>query len=244
LDVQHDTLTSPANSLPLDEFVQEPGYLTYREELRSLIFHTAQTAVPSREPSPSPGPLHGTDNDNEHRDDGQFQAILAQTGAVLATGRRLEYLRNYVAEISPWLDMFDSDRAFTIQVPVLARSCPALLYSILALSARQLERKAGRQHSFDSLELYQEAIRHLTPLLQVHDLTIMPICVILCCLEMMSASPHDWRRHLEGCAALFDTFAVNGFSSNLLRAVFWCYARMGTGCLPPMYDFHSTRSGR
>lgn len=123
--------------------------------------------------------------------------------------------------------MFDSNGAFKIQVPVLARQCPALLYSILALSARQLERKEAKQHSFDSLELYQEAIRLLNPLLQARDLTIIPICVILCCLEMMSASPRDWRRHLEGCAALFDAFGVNGFSGGLLQAVFWCYARMG-----------------
>ena len=123
--------------------------------------------------------------------------------------------------------MFDSNGAFAIQVPLLARRCPALLYAILALSARQLERKEGTQSSFDSLELYQEAIRLLNPLLQSRDLTIIPICVILCCLEMMSASPRDWRRHLEGCAALFDAFGVNGFSGGLLQSVFWCFARMG-----------------
>lgn len=128
------------------------------------------------------------------------------------------------------LDMFDSERAFTVQVPVLARRCPALLYAILALSARQMERKESKQHSFDSLELYQEAIRLLNPLLQARDLTIIPICVILCCLEMMSASPQDWRRHLEGCAALFDAFDINGFSGGLLQAVFWCYVRMGKSC--------------
>lgn len=136
--------------------------------------------------------------------------------------------------------MFDSNGAFTVQVPVLARQCPALLYSILALSARQMERKEGKQHSFDSLELYQEAIRLLNPLLQARDLTIIPICVILCCLEMMSASPRDWRRHLEGCAALFDAFGVNGFSGGLLQAVFWCFARMGTLSQIGMQTFHHT----
>ena len=123
--------------------------------------------------------------------------------------------------------MFDSDRAFGMQVPSLARESPALLYAILALSARQLERKEGRKESFDSLELYQEAIRLLAPHLQNRDLESIPICVVLCCLEMMSASAQDWRKHLEGCAALFSTFGVNGFSGGLLQAVFWCYARMG-----------------
>ncbi|KAH7368814.1 C6 zinc finger protein [Plectosphaerella cucumerina] len=122
--------------------------------------------------------------------------------------------------------MFDSARAFGIQMPVRARRAPALLYALLALSARQMERREGKQQSFDSLELYQEAIRLLTPLLQARDPDIIPICTVLCCLEMMSASAHDWRKHLEGCAALFDSFAVHGFSGGLLQAVFWCYARM------------------
>ncbi|KAJ4283178.1 hypothetical protein NW764_002581 [Fusarium oxysporum] len=213
-----DNSSSPSNSWPLDQFVQDPGYLAYQEELRCLIFNTAQTAAPSREASPTLGSYGPTDEE---------LAAQAQTKTALASGRRLEYLKNYVAQVAPWLDMFDSNGAFTVQVPVLARSCPALLYAVLALSARQMERKEARQHSFDSLELYQEAIRLLNPLLQARDLTIIPICVILCCLEMMSASPQDWRRHLEGCAALFDSFDVNGFSGGLLQAVFWCYARMG-----------------
>ncbi|KAI5462353.1 fungal-specific transcription factor domain-containing protein [Mariannaea sp. PMI_226] len=217
-----DSCSSPADSWPLDQFVQDPGYLAYQEELRCLIFNTAQTAVPSRETSPVTG-------DANHP--GEEYEAQVQTKAALSSGRRLSYLKNYVAEVAPWvrgsiLDMFDSEQAFTVQVPILARQCPALLYAMLALSARQMERKEARQHSFDSLELYQEAIRRLNPLLQARDLTIIPICVILCCLEMMSASPHDWRRHLEGCAALFDTFEVNGFSGGLLQAVFWCYARM------------------
>lgn len=123
--------------------------------------------------------------------------------------------------------MFDSRRAFGIQLPALARNSPALLYAILAISARQMERKRGAQDSFDSIELYQEAIRLLTPLLQVRDQKVVATCVLLCCLEMMSASAQDWRRHLEGCAALFDAFGIHGFGSELPQAVFWCYARMG-----------------
>jgi hypothetical protein len=140
------------------------------------------------------------------------------------------------------LDMFDSERAFGIQMPQLAQSSSALMYALLALSARQIERQGAMsvqirglvaqserqvQTSFDSLELYQEAIRLLTPLMQAHDPAVIPICVILCCLEMMSASAQDWRRHLEGCSALFDTFTVHGFSGGLMQAIFWCFARMG-----------------
>jgi hypothetical protein len=123
--------------------------------------------------------------------------------------------------------MFDSKRAFGLQLPTLAKNSPPLFYAILAIGARQLERKVKTQSSFDSLELYQEAIRLLTPLLSARDTPVIAACVILCCLEMFSASAQDWRHHLEGCAAVFEAFAVNGFSDDVLQPIFWCYARMG-----------------
>jgi hypothetical protein len=123
--------------------------------------------------------------------------------------------------------MFDSKRTFGIQLPLLAKESPPLMYAILAIGARQLERKEKTQSSFDSLELYQEAIRLLTPLISTRDTHVIAACVILCCLEMFSASAQDWRHHLEGCAAVFEAFGINGFSDDILQAIFWCYARMG-----------------
>ncbi|EON61328.1 hypothetical protein W97_00541 [Coniosporium apollinis CBS 100218] len=197
----------------LDEFSHDPVYLASQEELRCLLFSTAQSAAPTRAGSPAGGT---EDEDN----------MPHQMREILSSSKRVEYLKNYIGQVAPWLDMFDSRHAFGIQLPALARNSPALLYAILAISARQMERKRGAQDSFDSIELYQEAIRLLTPLLQVRDQKVIATCVLLCCLEMMSASAQDWRRHLEGCAALFDAFGIHGFGNELPQAVFWCYARM------------------
>jgi hypothetical protein len=122
--------------------------------------------------------------------------------------------------------MFDSKRAFGIQLPIVAKESPLLLYAILAIGARQLKRQEKTQSSFDSLELYQEAIRLLTPLLSTQGTHVVATCVILCCLEMFSASAQDWRHHLDGCAAVFEAIGVHGFSGDVLQAVFWCYVRM------------------
>ncbi|TLD03217.1 uncharacterized protein PgNI_12424 [Pyricularia grisea] len=213
-----------------------------QQELRTLIFKTAATAAPTRQCTPDGlaanqdgvsalvSPLSGNIHDSEQQ---TVEYMLCQ-------GRNAEYLANYISEIAPWLDMFDSHRAFGIQVPLLARSTPALMYAMLALSARHLERKAASSAnqsvtgnsrprssgSLDSLELYQEAIRLVGPLLEVRDFRVVPICTILCVMEMMSVSAQGWRQHLEGCAALFDAFGVHGFSGQLSQAVFWCYARM------------------
>jgi hypothetical protein len=140
--------------------------------------------------------------------------------------RLINYLKNWIAECAPYLDKFDEARHFGVQVPIIAQGSPALLYTILAFSARQTERKACLQESSDSLELYQESIRLLAPGLQAKDPNVLVTACILACLELMSGSPRNWRRHVEGCAALFDSFNVNGFSGSILQAVFWCYARM------------------
>jgi hypothetical protein len=123
--------------------------------------------------------------------------------------------------------MFDHNHNFGIQVPLLAQSSIALTYAMLAISARQMEREKKLSGEHSSLQLYQEAIKSLTPQLLACEPPALATCVILCCLEMMSASPKSWRKHLDGCAALFESHGITGFSGGLAQAVFWCYARMG-----------------
>lgn len=57
---------------------------------------------------------------------------------------------------------------------------------MLALSARQLERKDGSFSASTSLALYQEAIHQLLPELHNKDVAVVASCVILCVLEMQS----------------------------------------------------------
>lgn len=209
-----------------DGFSHNPTYLASQDELRGIIFSIAQSGAPTRAGSPA---THTADEPRllqshivRKYPDTPREQIKRENSK-----KEIIYLKNYVREVAPWLDMFDSQNTFGIQLPILAHDFPALRYAILAISARQMERKNGTRDSFDSLELYQESIRLLSPLLQVRDANVIATCVLLCCLEMMSARGQDWQRHLEGCAALFNAFEIHGFSSGLLQAVFWCYARMG-----------------
>ncbi|KAI3090919.1 transcriptional regulator family: Fungal Specific TF [Aspergillus niger] len=226
LAINSDPFQSPAASWTQDGFSQDPGYLASQEELRCILFSLANSTAPTRVSSPDTvGRFEIAEHlprSKTHQPERRGELLQSS----LSSRRRIEYLKNYVAEVAPWLDMFDSQCTFRQQVPVLARSFPALSYAMLAISARQIERKNGVRNWFDSLELYQEAIRRLSPLLQLRDPKIVAACVLLCCLEMMSARAQDWRRHLEGCAALFDAFGIHGFSQGILQAVFWCYARM------------------
>lgn len=110
-------------------------------------------------------------------------------------------------------------------MPPLAKEDPHLRFSILALSARQLERRDPTRSSL-SLALYQEAIHHLVPQLQTRTTNVVASCVVLCVLEMMSCSPKMWRRHLDGCASLIIAMGITGLSGGLEQALFWCFARM------------------
>lgn len=123
------------------------------------------------------------------------------------------------------LDKLDHQRHFRRILPPLAREHSHLRYSILALSARQLERKDPKRSSL-SLALYQEAIHSLVPQLQARTTPTVASCVVLCVLEMMDCSPKMWRRHLDGCASLIISMGIHGLSGGLEQALFWCFARM------------------
>ncbi|KAF7198352.1 Transcription activator AMTR1 [Pseudocercospora fuligena] len=145
--------------------------------------------------------------------------------------RLMLYMTNWVTTCAPLLDKSDIDKHFTAKAPVLAKESAALLYALLAFSARQYERTNGTDY-LDSLELYQKALSLLAPSLQTRDAHVPLIVCILACLELMSGQPQDWRRHAQGCATLFKLFNVNGLVGGIRQAVFWCYARMDVcGCM-------------
>lgn len=140
--------------------------------------------------------------------------------------RQFELWQNYLQEVATWLDMFDCERHFQTTIPMLAKSADHLHYSILALSARQMERKNPENPYTESLDLYQEAIGLIVEELHTLDVAVIASCVLLCVLEMMSSSPKAWSRHLEGCAMLLKAAGINGVAGDVRQALFWCFARM------------------
>ena len=235
-------VTSPATVSSLgDGYSANTRFIELQKELRYVLSAGVTSLAPSRAASPEDQDAHHHDEDRH----GSHAIALAANGQPIAhhTGSSnilatiqlpdnisklaaINYLRNWIKECAGFLDKFDEKQHFGVQVPILAQNSPALLHAVLAFSARQTERKNAVTTGFDSLELYQESIRLLSPSLQARDPNVLVTVCILACLELMSGSPKDWKRHLEGCAILFDSFGVTGFSGGLLQAVFWCYARM------------------
>jgi hypothetical protein len=194
----------------------DPQFFQLQEELRSVLFAGVSNLSPSRPSTPQ----------GEEELEPQQTLNFSNTKITVPQARLIRYLQNWITECAPHLDKFDEDQHFQIEVPLMAQKSPALLYAMLAFSARQMERRRIVSKNCDSLELYQESIRLLSPGLQAKDPNMLVTACILAVFELMSGDARDWKRHVEGCASLFEFFGVNGFSGGLPQAVFWCYARM------------------
>ncbi|KAI0447876.1 hypothetical protein F4803DRAFT_571521 [Xylaria telfairii] len=237
------TTISPATTnlseyFKCDDGIFLPGstYLELHSALRNRIFDTARSTQSCRDASPRT-PMDADDViDSYAQIDYEAASIEpedpisppASTPLFAELEQREEYKlwKNWVDEIAPWLDKFDNDCHFGRTLPIMAQDHRHLRCSMLALSARQQERKHPERRSSASLALYQEAVHQLIPQLQTRSTAVVASCVVLCVLEMMSCSPNMWRRHLDGCASLIQSVGINGFSVGLEKALFWCFARM------------------
>ncbi|KAL4728089.1 hypothetical protein ACLX1H_004813 [Fusarium chlamydosporum] len=203
---------------PAEDFSLDPRFIELQEELRSVLFAGLSALSPSASCTPE---TEATPAQSPQTLD--FSNVTVN----IPHDRLICYLQNWVTECAPYLDKFDEDKHFQIHVPLMAQKSPALLYAMLAFSSRQMERRGLTQEGgCDSLELYQESIRLLSPGLQAKDPNMLVTACILAVFELMSGGSKNWKRHVEGCASLFEFFGVNGFSGGLPQAVFWCYARM------------------
>lgn len=194
----------------------DPRFRNLHEELRSVLFAGLSNLSPPTVPPVA----------EVSRPEASRSLDFSSATVKIPQARLIRYLQNWITECAPQLDKFDEEQHFQVEVPLVAQRSPALLYAILAFSSRQMERRGLMQGCCDSLELYQESIRLLTPALQAKDSVTLVTACVLAVFELMSSETKNWRRHVEGCASLFDVFGVNGFSGGLLQAVFWCYARM------------------
>lgn len=235
---------SPDATSYIDDSLFLPGsaYLDAHSTLRNHLMYEVRSNVPIRQATPNscrneqvwptssaftaatihstqtPMPLEGS----------RPEGLSFSQSSVLPLSDEEEFTlwKNWLDEVAPWLDKFDSERHFRHTLPVMARSHDHLRYSILAVSARQLERKQKSRHTERSLSLYQMAIQLVLPQLHTRSTPVIASCVVLCVLEMLSSSAKAWHQHLDGCAHLIEAVGINGFAGGVHQALFWCFARM------------------
>jgi hypothetical protein len=233
-DVWSPPFTESSNAT---KFSPNAAYKNLQTTLYLRMVETARNTVLPRQGSPDQPTQESTANSNDAPHSLSFnwpknqpqELSVSTTSSNLSKfpkSRQIELWRNYLDEVAVWLDMFDSERHFQVQIPQLAKSASHLQYSVLALSARQIERRNPERPYTESLGLYQEAIQLIVQELHTMDTAVIASCVLLCVLEMMSSAPQAWSRHLSGCAMLLEAAGVNGAVGGVRQSIFWCFARM------------------
>ncbi|XWW96095.1 hypothetical protein V2A60_004065 [Cordyceps javanica] len=225
------TLPPPTpDGMAADDGVFLPGsaYHELHSTLRSRLIQEVMSTAPSRQDTPA---ADLGDNESDAPDlSKSFQTSDSMSpghnqSRILSKEVECRLWRNWFDEIAPWLDKFDNKRHFQHIIPTMAPANEHLRYSILALSARQIE-LLDHKPTDQSLALYQEAIHLLLPHLPSRSTEVIASCVILCVLEMLSCSPKAWQRHLDGCASLMEAVGIDGCSGGVEQALFWTFARM------------------
>ncbi|KAI8160564.1 Transcription activator AMTR1 [Colletotrichum sp. SAR 10_70] len=229
-----DQMFTPEGSYEDGIFLPGSAYHELHSTLRNHLIQEVRSNGPTRPGSPASGQNSRRRSIDASSGENSSAEAPEATGEIssdheppfLPLEEECALWKNWVDEISPWLDKFDNQRHFQHSLPTMARSHDHLRYSMLALSARQLELKNRDRPTDQSLALYQEAIHLLLPQLSTRTTAVIASCVVLCVLEMASCSPKAWRRHLDGCASLMEAVGMNGFVGGVEQALFWCFARM------------------
>ncbi|KAF6809600.1 hypothetical protein CMUS01_13649 [Colletotrichum musicola] len=229
-----DQMFTPEGSYEDGIFLPGSAYHELHSTLRNHLIQEVRSNGPTRPGSPVSGQnsrRRSIDASSGETSSAEAPEVAGEVSSdheppFLPLEEECALWKNWVDEISPWLDKFDNDRHFQHSLPTMARSHDHLRYSMLALSARQLELKDSSRRTDQSLALYQEAIHLLLPQLSTRTTAVTASCVVLCVLEMASCSPKAWRRHLDGCASLMEAVGMNGFVGGVEQALFWCFARM------------------
>ncbi|OAA65312.1 Major facilitator superfamily domain, general substrate transporter [Niveomyces insectorum RCEF 264] len=218
-----------------ETFRDVPAYKELHCHLHDHMMKTARTMVLTRQGTPEAAPSTAAKSPRQ-------PAASWMTGRKVCASpphnqdwladlpitekRCVELWQNYLDEISPWLDMFDNENHWRTTVAHMAQRVECLQYAVLALSARQQERKNPGKPPTESLNLYQGAIRLMKVQLPTLCTEVIAACVLLCVLEMMCSSPHAWEKHLDGCAILLEAAGINGVVGGVRGALFWTFARM------------------
>ncbi|KAH7109970.1 hypothetical protein EDB81DRAFT_849273 [Dactylonectria macrodidyma] len=161
------------------------------------------------------------------------------------TRREASYLHHFSTHLARWLDCTDASRQFTLNVTVLAKSSPILLYAVISYAARHL----GDKNTADQFQ--EKSIELLIPLLSTetignHEAILCAIVILRVCEQLsVTVMGSDQERHLAGLSALLKTSQgrqVDPSTPTLSQAAFWVYVRqcLYSACVnqqPPNLDF-------
>ncbi|KIX97845.1 uncharacterized protein Z520_06623 [Fonsecaea multimorphosa CBS 102226] len=161
---------------------------------------------------------------------------LGPNSPLYLTQLELFILRNFVERVARWIEAFSLENPYSTTVPILALECPAVLFSCLAISAKQLvlTRTGSEPQITDdvAVEYYQKALKAFSTLLMepdsAHSDKILASSIMLSSYEMFEVVGENFGSHLRGIASLLQLWQVNGDSSGIKGVVYWTWYRSDT----------------
>ncbi|KAF3071755.1 hypothetical protein CFAM422_006308, partial [Trichoderma lentiforme] len=146
----------------------------------------------------------------------------------IMTDEVIDLVLKYQSGIGAWMDVLDHSSNYRRQVTRRAASSALLMYSICALSAKQMSLVA--EHSVwepVAGRFYGQSLRLL-----IHDLNqldarydeVFVATILLCSYELLAIPGPDYRKHLEGVSSLLRSH-LSSITTDLDKASFWIYAR-------------------
>ncbi|KAK6359153.1 hypothetical protein TWF696_000321 [Orbilia brochopaga] len=146
------------------------------------------------------------------------------------TTQEIPVFRNFVENVSSWIDLFDPLKHFSRLIPRLALHNVGLMKAILALSHRHLslnpstttDRNTAVQYYFETLHYLQTALQFES---YSRSQELLASVLIISTYEMLDGSNSGWERHLKGVFWIQRSQNIHGDSGGLKQAVWWAWLR-------------------
>ncbi|KAK6530482.1 hypothetical protein TWF694_003834 [Orbilia ellipsospora] len=146
------------------------------------------------------------------------------------TEQEIPVFRNFVENVSSWIDLFDPLKHFGTLIPRLALHNMGLMKAILALSHRHLslnpdnttDRNTAVQYYFETLHYLQTALQFES---YSRSQELLASVLIISTYEMLDGSNSGWERHLKGVFWIQRSQNIHGDSGGLKQAVWWAWLR-------------------
>ncbi|KAF1984965.1 hypothetical protein K402DRAFT_122573 [Aulographum hederae CBS 113979] len=152
----------------------------------------------------------------------------------------IHLLRHYIANVSPWVDLYDPDRPFATLVPHLALKNEGLMRAILCTAARHLSIYPGCESTTLlgkpvrtlAIQFYAETLRFIQSAMKYKSYTrsqeFAATVLLVSLFEILDGSPVAWERHLKGIFWIQRSQENNGECGGLKQTVWWTWLAQDT----------------
>lgn len=167
------------------------------------------------------------------QDEGQERTSWQFQEKLQLQGLEIDMYKHFVEFVSVWIDVFDPIQHFASVVPSLALYNEGLLKAVLALGARHLSAKSGRNNCeavvfrHAAVQYYSETLQYLQTAMKFgtykNSQEVLATTLIIAAYEMIDGGGKGWERHLKGVFWIQRTREINGESGGLEQAVWWAW---------------------